>query len=132
MRMLRPLPTDRYASCRDVQLALRGMLTGDPQELVRSFLLQIRPEDPSAPIEPRRTPKPKELLETPANGSDSGNGTAQLTPRSGSNTPLLSAYLASLPRGLESFPEMQQKGSSSLSATGPRFARRWRSWGRRT
>ena len=38
--------------------------------------------------------------------------TAELTPKSGGKgTPLLSAYLASLPEGLDSFPQVQQKGS---------------------
>ncbi len=110
-RMLRPLPADRYASCRDVQLALRGLLIGDPQELVRTFLSLVRPEDASSPVESRRSPKATELSETPASGSDKGLATAQLTPKSGPNTPLLTAYLVGLPRGLESFPELQLKGS---------------------
>lgn len=108
MRMLRPMPTERYASCRDVQLALRGLLTGDPQEVVRTFLVQVRDEAVSGSIE---TPAMRKATDTSTPARDIE--TAELTPKSEGNpkTPLLNAYLASLPQGLESFPEVQQKGS---------------------
>lgn len=107
MRMLRPLSGDRYANCRDVQLALRGLLTGDPQELVRTFLLQVRPDEPSLPPESQRTPTQNSGLAT----AGKGNETKEVTPKAGAHLPLFSEYLAGLPHGLESFPEVQQKGS---------------------
>lgn len=102
MKMLCPLPAGRYATCRDAQRALRGMLTGDPQEAARTFIHRVNDEGANAKLE--------DTLMTPQRG----NETVVLTPRSsrsGASTPLLSAYLASLPHGLESFPEVQQKGS---------------------
>lgn len=107
MRMLRPVATERYSSCRDVQLALRGQLTGDPQELVRTFVAQVRPEEQGPSVETRLTPRSQDPAATPA----SGKQTAEVGGSSLGGMPLLSAYLASLPHGLESFPEVQQKGS---------------------
>ncbi len=102
MRMLRPLPAARYASCRDVQLALRGLLIGDPQELTRAFVARVPPEDELATSEFRKPPQLADDTATPTRGQ----ATAEV-----SNTPTLDAYLASLPQGLETSPEMQQKGS---------------------
>jgi serine/threonine protein kinase len=105
MRMLRRSPADRYANCRDAQFALRGLLSGDPQVLVQKFLEQVRPEEAgSIPTSatPARAEETAELSPKPA------------TPKpvsAVSRTPLLDAYLASLPNGVESFPEVQQKGS---------------------
>lgn len=107
MRMLRPLPAERFSHCRDVQLALRSQLTGDPQELVRAFLSQLRAEEPGEVAPPRVTPSSNDPAATPA----SGKQTAELGPKALGGMPLLSAYLAGLPQGLESFPEVQQKGS---------------------
>lgn len=111
-RMLSPDVRDRYANCRDVQLALRGLLIGDPQELVRTFLAQVRPEEAAGAL---HTPKPGGSSATPPRGTE----TAELTPKTpkapastpAANTPLLNAYLASLPQGLDTSPEVQQKGS---------------------
>ncbi len=97
MRMLEPLPAKRYASCRDVQFALRGLLTGDPQELTRAFIARVPPEEAIATSEFR---KPRQAPEDTATG--------ELTR---GKTPMLDAYLARLPQGLETSPQMQQKGS---------------------
>ncbi len=107
MRMLRPAASERYANCRDVQLALRGQLLGDPQELVKTFVAQLRPENPDEVVLPKMTPRSNDPAATPA----SGKQTTELGPKALGGMPLLSAYLASLPNGLESFPEMTQKGS---------------------
>ncbi len=103
MRMLRPLPADRYASCRDVQLALRGLLTGDPQELTRAFIARVPPEEDIATSEFRRPRQLSDDTATPSRG--------QLTPPPRGKTPMLDAYLASLPQGLSTSPQVQQKGS---------------------
>ncbi|MFT3709059.1 MAG: serine/threonine-protein kinase [Archangium sp.] len=129
MRMLEPSAGKRFANCRDAHLSLRGLLTGDPQETVRTFLAQVKNEEVQLPAEfLKRTPRANDVNDaTPASTTPL---LSELTPRtpkprpsapgtptpgtpSGAapKTPLLTAFLNGLPEGLESHPQMQQKGS---------------------
>lgn len=134
MRMLKPNASERYANCRDVHLALRSLLSGDPHETVRSFVAQLKTEEMQLPegFLLKRTPKSNEVSATPPSGNttpfiptpsprtpaaktpgaNAKSGTPAVAPHPGSlKTPLLDKYLAGLPNGFESYPEMQQKGS---------------------
>ncbi|MBL8910427.1 MAG: protein kinase [Archangium sp.] len=146
LRMLKPLAAERYANCRDVHLALRGLLSGDPHETVRGFVAQLKNEEMQLPegFLLKRTPKSNEVNETPASGNSGASmntpliptpspprGFSELTPRTPKSgpggtatpakpgtppagslkTPHLDQYLAGLPNGFESYPQMQQKGS---------------------
>ena len=118
MRMLKPQVADRYASCKDAQLALRALIPGDPQEILKTFVAKVPREDVVESMQTRSTPRPGSGGAT----LPRGNETAELTPRTpktpnkaptpaGPSMPLFNAYLSKLPQGLESFPEVQQKGS---------------------
>jgi serine/threonine protein kinase len=119
MRMLKPQVADRYSSLKDAQFALRALIPGDPQELLKTFVAKVPREDVVESMQTRSTPRPGAGATPPR-----GNETAELTPRTpktpikagaatppAANLPLLNAFLAKLPQGLESFPEVQQKGS---------------------
>ncbi|MFO0599105.1 MAG: protein kinase [Myxococcaceae bacterium] len=119
MRMLAPKPSDRYAGCRDVHVALRALVAGDPQEHVKKFIAQIKFDDPALPLSDSKESKPRTPQlpgandETPASGSATPGLPTPVLPKTptGPKTPLMTAYLSLLPNGLDSFPEVQAKGS---------------------